>query len=295
MPIILYVLLVLLSLIWGASFYFIKIIVEASNPWAVTFLRCFSGALFLFMFILIRNKWFHYNRIPWVKLCLIGVVNSAIPWTLIAYSETLLTSSLTSILNAFAPIWTLVVGVLFFQSKSTPLQWIGVAFGLAGIFILSEVSWGFWQDASILGFAAMMLTTLCYACGAHFSKKYLQQVPVEWIAFVTLLSGMMFSSVGMLLSGQFFDPQLFVDPMILFAVVGLGVFGSGLAYIIFYTILQKGTAEFAIFVTYLVPPFAIIWGAGLLQEPIHWRLFVGLILILSGVYISGRRKKRLSG
>lgn len=294
MPVILYVLLLLLSLIWGSSFYFIKIIVEASNPWAVTFLRCLFGALFLLIYILYKKRWFHYNKVPWFKLILIGIANSAIPWTLIAYSETMLTSSLTSVLNAFAPIWTLIVGVLFFQSKSTSLQWIGVLTGFIGIFILSEISWGFWQDASLLGFIAMMVTTFCYAWAAHFSKKYLQQIPVEWIAFGTLLSGVLVSGGGMIFSGQIFDPQILVDPSILFAVVGLGVFGSGLAYIIFYTILQRGTAEFAILVTYLVPPFAIILGVGLLQEPIGWRLFVGLIFILSGVYIAGRHHKLLA-
>lgn len=293
MPIILYVLLVLLSLIWGTSFYFIKIILEASNPWTVTFLRCLFGALFLFVYILIQKKWFHYKRVPWIKLILIGIVNSAIPWTLIAYSETMLTSSLTSILNAFAPIWTLIVGVLFFQSKSASFQWLGVITGFLGIIILSEISWGFWHDATLLGFAAMMVTTFCYAWAAHFSKKYLQQIPVEWIAFGTLLSGMLVSGGGMMFSGQIFDLRILLDPNILFAVVGLGVFGSGVAYILFYTILQKGTAEFVILVTYLVPPFAIILGVELLQEPLHWRLLIGLIFILAGVYIAGRHNKLL--
>jgi drug/metabolite transporter (DMT)-like permease len=138
---------------------------------------------------------------------------------------------------------------------------------------------------------SLRLTTLCYALAAHFSKKYLQQIPVEWIAFVTLLSGMLVSDGGMLFSGQSLDPRILVDPIVLLAVVGLGVFGSGLAYIIFYTMIQKGTAEFAILVTYLVPPFAIVWGVVLLQEPLHWRLFIGLIFILTGVFIAGRHKK----
>lgn len=292
MPISMYIRLVLLSLIWGTSFYFIKVIVEVSNPWAVTFLRCFSGSLFLFVYILIQKKWVHYSRIPWIKLILVGIVNCAIPWTLIAYSETLLTSSLTSILNASAPLWTLVVGVLFFQSKSVSYQWIGVVLGFLGVFILSEISWGFWQDATLLGFVAMMVTTFCYAIAAHFSKRFLQQTPVEWIALVTLLSGAIISSGGMMISGQIPDPHILFDPMILFAIVGLGVVGSGAAYIIFYTILQKGTAEFALLVTYLIPPFAIIWGFILLQEPLHWRLFIGLIFILLGVYIAGKYNKQ---
>lgn len=292
MPFIVYILLALLSIIWGASFYFIKILVDAFNPWAVTLIRCASGAFILLFWLFFKKLWHHVGNIPWLKLGIIGIINSSLPWTLIAFSETQLTSSLTSVLNAFSPIWTLIVGVLFFQSKSSSFQWIGVVFGFAGIFILSDFQWGTDADSTWLGFGAMMLTTFCYAWGAHFSKKYLQDVPVEWIAFVTLLGGILFSGLGMLATGQGIDAQMFIAPSVLLAVVGLGVFGSGIAYLLYYTILQKGTAEFVVLVTYLVPVFAIFWGVFLLDEPLEWKLFIGLILILSGVYLSGKRKRK---
>jgi drug/metabolite transporter (DMT)-like permease len=290
MPPILYVLLGLLSIVWGGSFYFIKILVEPFGPWGVTFLRCFCGAIFLLIVLLIRRNTQGLSNPPWFKLVSIGLVNSAVPWTLIAYSETMLSSGLTSVLNASTPIWTMILGILFFRIQSSIYQWMGISLGFVGIVILMDIDLSTLNADDMLGVLAMMLTAICYGFAAHLSKKYLQQVSVYLIAFITLAASSLFAGLFMMFTrppeiSTIFELDYFA------AIMGLGFFCSGLAYILYYTILQKGNAQFVTMVTYLVPPFAIGWGVLLLDEELSLSLIAGLAFILTGVYLSGRKKQ----
>jgi drug/metabolite transporter (DMT)-like permease len=290
MPLLLYVLLGLLSLIWGASFFFIKVLLESFGPWSITFLRCLFGVLTLLVIMLIRREKVQFNHIPWKILIIVGLLNSAFPWTLIAFSETKISSSMAAVLNASTPIWTLIIGLLFFRISSSIYQFIGIIIGFLGILILVDIDWSTFQMTESLAVGAMILVTLFYGISSQLSKRHLQSTSVYQTALITLV-------VGMVTSGSaavFFETPTWnqvVDPIVFFSLVGLGSLGSGIAYIIFFALIQKGSAEFATLVTYLVPPFAIMWGYIFLSETLSLSLFVGLFVILAGVFISGRKKK----
>lgn len=290
MPLLLYVLLGLLSLIWGASFFFIKVLLESFGPWSITFLRCLFGVLTLLVIMLIRREKIQFNNIPWKILIIVGLLNSAFPWTLIAFSETKLSSSMAAVLNASTPIWTLIIGLLFFRISSSIYQFIGIIIGFLGILILVDIDWSTFQMTESLAVGAMILVTLFYGVSSQLSKRHLQSTSVYQIAFITLVVGMVTSGSAAL----FFEAPVWNqlgDPVVFFSLIGLGSLGSGIAYIIFFLLIQKGSAEFATLVTYLVPPFAIMWGYIFLSETLSISLFVGLIVILAGVFISGRKKK----
>lgn len=290
MPLLLYVLLGLLSLIWGASFFFIKVLLESFGPWSVTFLRCLFGVLTLLVILLIRREKIQFNQIPWKIIIVVGILNSAFPWALIAFSETRISSSMAAVLNASTPIWTLIIGLLFFRISSSIYQFIGIIIGFLGILILFDIDWSTFQMTESLAVGAMILVTLFYGISSQLSKRHLQTISVYQIAFITL-------TVGAITSGSaamFFETPVWsqlADPVVFWSLIGLGSLGSGIAYIIFFVLIQKGSAEFATLVTYLVPPFAIMWGYIFLNETLTLSLFVGLFVILLGVFISGRKKK----
>lgn len=290
MPLLLYVLLGLLSLIWGASFFFIKVLLESFGPWSVTFLRCLFGVLTLLVILLIRREKIQFNHIPWKIIIVVGILNSAFPWALIAFSETRISSSMAAVLNASTPIWTLIIGLLFFRISSSIYQFIGIIIGFLGILILFDIDWSTFQMTESLAVGAMILVTLFYGISSQLSKRHLQTISVYQIAFITL-------TVGAITSGSaamFFETPAWsqlADPVVFWSLIGLGSLGSGIAYIIFFVLIQKGSAEFATLVTYLVPPFAIMWGYIFLSETLTLSLFVGLFVILLGVFISGRKKK----
>jgi drug/metabolite transporter (DMT)-like permease len=290
MPAILYVLLGLLSLIWGGSFFFIKILLESFGPWSITFIRCFFGVVTLLAIIVVKREKLHLKALPWKALIIVGLLNSAIPWTLIAFSETRISSSLAAVLNASTPLWTLIIGILFFRLSATIYQFIGIVAGFCGIIILVNIDWRNFHMSDSLAFGAMILVTLCYGLSSQVSKRHFQSISSYQVALVTLLVGAV-TTGGFALYQETTVWSNLLEPSVFLAFIGLGSLGSGIAYILFFTLIKKGNAEFASLVTYLVPPFAIFWGYIFLGENLYLSLFIGLLFILFGVFISGKRKK----
>ncbi|MDR6124352.1 drug/metabolite transporter (DMT)-like permease [Bacillus sp. SLBN-46] len=285
--------LAVLSLIWGTSFLFIKLLLTSMDPVLVVFGRCLFGSMILLLIVVLKKKKFQLNTLPWFQLLLVALANNALPWLLISSSETKLTSGMASIINATTPIWTLIIGAFFFSSSLRKNQWIGIIIGFLGIFILSDFRLGDIYSGNVIGILLMTGATLCYGIGSHLSKKYLAHLSVLETSFFTLL----FSTGISLIMVLFKTPHslsTFVNMNTLGPFVGLGVLGSGIAYLLYYYLVKEGSAEFASLVTYLVPVSAIIWGTFLLQEQIHLSMMVGLLIIFSGVYISTIKPKEKS-
>lgn len=290
MPPLLYVLLGLLSLIWGGSFFFIKVLLESFGPWSITFLRCFFGVVTLLAIILLKREKFQLKNVPWKAVILIGLLNSAIPWTLIGFSETRISSSLASVLNASTPIWTLIIGILFFRLSATIYQFMGIMAGFFGILILVDMDWGNFYMSDSLAFGAMILVTLCYGLSSQISKRHFQSMSVYQVALFTLVvASITTGSFALFTEAPVWSNLL--EASVFWSFVGLGSLGSGIAHVLYYMIVKKGSAEFASLVTYLVPPFAIFWGYIFLDENLYLSLFIGLLFILFGVFISGKKKK----
>jgi drug/metabolite transporter (DMT)-like permease len=290
MPGILYILLLGLSLIWGGSFFFIKVLLGTFDPWTVTFLRCLFGVLTLFVIGFWIKERLNWRAVPWFKLVIIGILNSALPWTLIAFSETRISSVLASVLNASTPLWTLLVGVILFRLGAHAFQWIGVGIGFMGIVVLTDFRFSTFEMESPIAVLAMIGVGICYALSFQMTKRFLTGMSPFWISATTLTVGGLFTGL-MALSMEDISWGAFADGEVLLSLVGLGVLGTGIAYLIFYRIIQQGSAELASMVTYLVPPFSFIWGSVFLGESIGSRLVFGMLLILLGVYVSSRRRK----
>lgn len=288
LPRLAYVALILLSLIWGGSFYFIKILLNDFGPWTIAFLRSGCGLVVVASIMLAFRKPFGFRTIPWLPMIVMALINTAIPWTLIAYSETHLTSSMASILNAATPVWTIVVGIALFRHKSTPYQWVGVGVATVGLLVLLGVKPGTFISVDSIGLICMVGATICYAIGSQLSKKLLTGYSMYQISFGTLLTSMI-GSGSVAFATESVDVSDFVSASNLPMIIGLGAFGSGFAYILFYYMIQKGSAEFASMVTYLVPGTALIWGFTLLDEEIMWNMLIGLAIILGGVFLAGRK------
>lgn len=290
MPAYLYALLLALSLIWGASFLFIKILVESYNPATVAFLRCLAGSLTLLIILLFKREKFEFKSFPWIPIIAVALLNSAIPWVLISYSETYISTGLASVLNASTPLWTLIIGILVFKLSSSIYQWIGIAVGFMGIMILIDMDWSTFSADSTLPILAMLVVTLCYGTASQISKRALSNLSVYHISFMTLLIACITTGSIALFTETNSLIHVFEGTKLV-ALLGLGSLGSGIAYLIFFQLIQKGSAEFASLVTYLVPAFAIGWGVLLLDETLSSKLLIGLLIILAGVFISSKKKR----
>lgn len=290
MPRFVYFALILLSLIWGGSFYFIKVLLNDFGPWTIAFLRSGAGLIVVVLIMVAFRKPFDLRKIPWIPMAAMALINTAVPWAIIGFSETRLTSSMASILNATTPIWTIFVGMLFFKNVSTRMQWLGISIASVGLIVLLGINPESMISVDMIGFIGMLTASLCYGIGSQLSKRLLGGYSMYQITFGTLLTCMI-SSGSMAFATE---PVSFANVISLSnipMIIGLGAFGSGVAYILFYYIIQNGSAEFATMVTYLVPCTALIWGYSLLNEDITWNLLAGLFIVLGGVYLAGRKPR----
>ncbi|MEC0240880.1 DMT family transporter [Paenibacillus dokdonensis] len=283
----LYGYLILLSLIWGGSFFFIKILLPYYGPGSIALLRSTFGILAILLYMLIRRQSIRFRQIPWVPIVIVGLLQTAVPWCLIGFSETRLTSSAASVLNATTPLWTLILGVLFFGRKSNRFQWMGLGLGFLGLLVVLDIAPSKIFSSDLTGFAAMLIATFFYGLSSQLSKKYLQNVTLVETVLCTLAVGCIGSGVMAFGFEPFSLSPLLHNWTVILAFVGLGCFGSAVAYFLFYHLVQKGSAEFSTMSTYLIPVTAIIWGFLLLDEPVHFSLLAGLALILCGVFLTG--------
>ncbi len=287
----LYSALVGLSLIWGLSFVFIKWLVEPAGVWGTVFLRCMAGALILLPIFFIQRKKSGKKSLPYGKLFVVGLTNAAIPWGLIALSETQINSNTASILNATTPLWTGLIGFLLFSVVLTGFQWTGIIVGFLGILVLMnfEVSGIF--TSNFIGVGTMLIATISYGFASQFTKKALSGTSVVVISTFQLLVGAFIGLVGVLVTEPIQFSELATLEGVL-GIIGLGCFGSGCATLLFFYIMTKGSPEFASTVTYLIPASAMIWGFILLGEPVTHNLIIGLGIIFAGVFLSSRKSKK---
>ncbi len=285
----LYSALIGLSLIWGFSFVFIKWLIGPAGIWGTVFIRCLAGAVILVPVLIIKYRE-QLKDLPWKHLIMVGIFNAGLPWGLIALSETQIDSNIAATINATTPIWTAVIGFSLFHIKLIRRQWVGIFIGFIGILILTDFNIGQLVGENFIGIGTMVLAAISYGFASQYVKRHLGQVGVVIITTFSLLTGAAIGLIGMLLTKPV-NPSELMMPLPLIAVVGLGCLGSGIAHLLFYYMMKKGSPEFATTVTYLIPATAAIWGYILLNETISSHLIAGLAVIFAGVFISTRKKK----
>ena len=276
----------LAGLIWGGSFLFVEYALTALTPIGVAFWRTALGAIAMLIAILIYRSKLPTSIDAWRKMAIAGMLMSSIPFTLFAFAQTYVTSALASILNAVTPIATVIVMLIAFRSeKLRPHVIFGLVVGLMGVLMVLGVWQGF-GDNEPIAVVAMLMAVFCYGIGTPFVRKYLTplNLPTEVLVFgqigtaaitllpIYLLSGPLFTSV----------PSLSA----IAAILAIGALGSGVAYLLFYKVLDVVGSAIASSVTYITPIIAVILGVLLLNEELHWYEPVGGVIIILGAAIS---------
>jgi drug/metabolite transporter (DMT)-like permease len=289
----LYGALALLGVIWSTSFLFIKLLLHDIGPFGIVFYRCLLGAItILIIMICLKVKVKVSSKRELFIIMVASLFNHALPWVLISISEQHIQSNEAAILNAFTPMATLIIGLLFFHQFVKRQQWIGLIIGMVGLGIMMNINITKFLSGNFLYSLLMIAVTLCYGVGSLLTKKYLQNMEVLVISFLTLGFSTLYGLLGSIVSGQFnFSP--FTNSHLLINIIALGVMASGLAYLLFYYMVKEGSAEFATMVTYIVPIFASLWGLLFLNEPVSPRMVVGLVFVLIGVFVTNMKRKSI--
>jgi drug/metabolite transporter (DMT)-like permease len=284
----------LVALIWGASFMFIRIELDAGiDPVHVALLRCVLGAAALFVILFATRVPMPRDPVLYGHLLVVAALMNAVPFLLFAFGETEVSSLLAGILNATTPLLTLVfsLGILPGE-RPTRQRLLGLLLGFAGVLVVLA-PWSGLGSGSLLGALACLGAAACYGVGFPYMRRHLGGRPESSVAISAVQVGLgalvlaCFAPLGTLPSKA---PG--VDAWL--AILVLGVLGTGVAYIMNFNVVREAGAQTASMVTYLVPVFAVVFGVAILGEHISWHEPVGAAVIIAGVALAQGVTSRLA-
>ena len=277
-----------LSLIWGSSFILIKKGLDVFSPGQLGSLRLSLAFLFLLPYAIPNIRTVQKEK--WVYIILIGVISILIPAFLFAIAQTEITSSLTGILNALTPLFTLIIGIVIFKYKMKFFQLIGLVLGFIGSISLSFIDseGGFGRMNFYVLF--IVVATICYGVGSNIVKARLSDVNSTVLASLSLLVIGPFTVIY-LFSTDFIDKVVSTEGSweALGYIAILGIVGTGIAIALINRLIQITSPVFASSVTYLIPIVAVMWGL-LDNEKLYLMHYAGMVLIIAGVYIVNKVK-----
>jgi len=278
-----FVILGVLSLVWGSSFILIKKALIAFDPFDLACMRLAVSAI-AFTPVIIYNR----KRIPWRRWKLfltIGLTGSGIPAFMYFLAQTNINSMVSGLLNSLTPIWTLIIGIIIFKNPMDKYKTIGVSIGFIGAAMLMIFGNNEGSNTNLWFGIFIVIGTFCYGMSGNLVKHYLQDVDS------IIISATSFFLVGgpaiilLILHGTIFDVTFSEQEMYSFgALLLLSLIGTVLATVIFYKLIQETNAVFGSSVAYIMPLVAIFWGF-LDGEALGLIVLISMALILSGVYL----------
>ncbi|HEX5825758.1 MAG TPA: DMT family transporter [Candidatus Limnocylindrales bacterium] len=278
-----------LGFFWGSSYLFIKIGVDHGlQPFTLIMYRLAIGFVLLATVVAIARETLPRDPRMYGHLFVMGVVNIAIPFSLITFAEQTVDSSLAAVINGAVPLFVIVVAAIFLKGETITLNRVaGLAIGFIGVAILVGFDVADLGSANAVGELALLGSTLSYAGGAVYSKAHIHGLRPMIPALFQVFFGLVVISVLAFLTEQ---PLAVVPvPEAIFAVVWLGLLGSGLAYLGFFRILSHWGATRTSMVAYLLPVYGIVLGALVLAEPIAPSTIFGTILVIAGIALVNSR------
>ena len=271
----------LLAALWGASFLFMRIAAPAFGPLAIADMRTAIAAVVLISLLAWRGGFAELApNAP--RLLILGAFNSAIPFALFAYAALSITAGLAGILNATVPLFAALVAWLWLRDRLTWMQWLGLGIGFAGVLWLSSADASFRPGGGGWAIAAALLASLSYGLSGNMAKRYFSHLRPLSVA-----AGSQIAATALLLPLTLFNwPEAAPSVLEWLSVISLGVFCTGVAYALYFRLIARIGPAKTMAVTFLIPAFAMVWGALFLSEAITPLMLAGCAVILAGTALA---------
>lgn len=282
--------LIVLSILWGGSFFFIEILVDHLPPLTIVTFRVGLAAFALWGIILALKLPLPKTKQHWTALAVIGLINNALPFCLITWGQTQISSGLASIFNATTPFFTVVVaGIILIDEKITKQKLLGVTIGLLGTIVLIGLEALKGLTGSTLGQLAVIGAAISYAFAAAYSRRF-----KKWgLSPLMVATGQVTMATLILLPLMFIIDQpwltLTISFEVLWAISGLAFFSTVIAYILYFRLIASAGATNAALVTFLIPISAIFLGVTILGETFTGLQALGMGLIGLGLLVMDGR------
>lgn len=273
--------LVVLSAVWGASFLFMRIAAPEFGSIVLVEIRVVIAAIFLLPILMLRANASQLKS-HWKELAVLGALNSAAPFCLLTYATLSITGGFAGILNATAPIWAAMIAWAWLSDKLDVSRIVGLLIGFVGVLLLvwNRVSLDF--DGTTVAILAGIAAAVFYAVAGIYTKKY-----VSGLNPLTIATGSMIAAAIVLFPGAvYLWPAEPASTRAWIAVVIMGVVSTGVAYILYFRLIRNVGPARAIAVTYLIPAFAMFWGAMFIDEKVTPTMLVGCLVIFFGTALA---------
>ncbi len=276
-----------LALIWGSSFLFIKWGLEEVSFLSVVAGRLIFGLVFLFGASLVQGLGLP-RRALWRRLAVVALANNVIPWILLVWGEQFIPSGIAAMLNATTPLFTLLLASTWGDEQLSWLKVTGLIVGFLGVAVVigQDLVTAFTQAGgtmTVLGELAVLVMAISYAFGAVYGRRNLRGESALQLATGQLLIAFIVVLPITLFTNSL--PTTLPSLQAIGGIAALGFFGSGMAYFLFYGLLESVGATRTVIVTYLLPIVAIVLGWAVLNEMITLEMVAGMALILTGVLL----------
>lgn len=287
--------LVLLSVLWGGSFFFAGVLIKTLPPFTIVFLRVGLAAVILNALVSAVGMTMPGDRSAWAAFFGMGLLNNAIPFCLVVWGQSHIASGPAAILNATTPISTVIVAhLLTDDEKITPNRLLGVAVGFVGVVVLIGPDSLKGLGASVLAQVSVLTAAVFYALAGVYGRRF-KRMGIDPILTATgqvTASALMLFPIAMLIDQPWTLPVPALPAWA--AIIGSATLSTALGYFLYFRILSTAGATNLLLVTLLIPVSAIIMGAVGLGERLDVRQFAGLVLIGTGLAaIDGRCLPRL--
>lgn len=281
---------VLLAAIWGSSFLFMRVAVVEFGALPTAAVRVLVASLFLLPLLWWRGLGAQLRQ-HWKAILVIGLLNSGIPFALFAFALLSITTGLSAILNATVPLFGALVAWVWLNDRPSGSRTLGLAIGFLGVAMLAWDKASFRPDASGIapGWAvlACLGATTCYAIAASATKRYLTGLP----PLVTATGSQIGATLGLAVPALWLWPAQVPSGQAWLAVAVVGVLCTGVAYILYFRLIEQAGPARALAVTFAVPVFAVLYGALFLGEAVTpWMLLCGGIIVCGTALSTGLLK-----
>jgi drug/metabolite transporter (DMT)-like permease len=275
-----YGLLVVLSALWGASYLFLRVAAPVLGVFVLIALRVLIAGGVLLLYAALIGHRLHLRK-RWVPLLALGAINGALPFTLIAAATVYLNASIASILNATTPLFTALVAAVWMKEAIGYQKLWGLVLGLLGVVVLMGWSPLGLSAGVVWGVIFSLAGALCYGIGGVYAKSALSDLPT-----LDLAIGQQLAAGVLLLPVAAVTAQ--VKPLsvpVIAAALALTLLSTAFAYLIYFDLIARVGPTNTLSVTFLIPVFGTLWGVLFLHEPLRISLLVGLVIILTGVFL----------
>lgn len=281
--------LIVLSILWGGSFFFIGVAVSVLPPFTIVTLRVVLAAVVLWGVVLAMGLQAPRNIGVWAAFLGMGLLNNVIPFVLIVWGQTQIASGLAAILNAATPIFAVVVaGLCLPDERATPLKIVGVLIGLSGVAVMIGIT-ALGGLNNLMAQLAVIVAAVSYAFAGVYGRRFKAMAMNPMITAVgqVTVSAIVLLPVALIVDGPLDFTAVSVD--VWGAILGLAVFSTAIAYVLYFKILASAGATNLLLVTLLIPVSAILLGSIVLNESLELSHFAGMALIALGLSaIDGR-------